>query len=233
LDIFGPLFGSQANVLKNNIAYVPPVVVEADYMSFEDLNNGHGFNATAISTYDLASNWKKLDNVKTSTSGDIDSSYAFVLCDDIIPVSPDRGRKYTKGPAPKATAINNIGRTSKRSFPKKTDKPEWTRKCHLCQFPDHLIANCPENPRRISEKVMIAIGDADEADEDAIYDSAFMCCDEHDELITLFSATEVILDNAAGRPVFKSRQLLDNVQTITPYRIEGVDVNSNGIVVRS
>jgi hypothetical protein len=51
-------------------------------------------------------------------------------------------------------------------------------------------------------------------------------------LITLFSATEVILDNAAGIPVFKSRQLLENVQTITPYRIGGVDVNSNGIVVK-
>ena len=53
LDIFGPLFGSQANVLKNNIAYVPPTVVEADYMPFEDPNNGHGFNATAIATLKL------------------------------------------------------------------------------------------------------------------------------------------------------------------------------------
>jgi hypothetical protein len=67
-----------------------------------DALRGIAFPGTLKQAYDFASNWKKLDNVKTSTSGDIDSSYAFVLCDDIIPVSPDRGRKYTKRPVSKA-----------------------------------------------------------------------------------------------------------------------------------
>jgi hypothetical protein len=48
------MFGAQANVLKNNVAYVPPAVVEADFMPVEDPGGGgHGFNATAIATLRL------------------------------------------------------------------------------------------------------------------------------------------------------------------------------------
>ena len=45
----------------------------------------------------------------------------------------------------------------------------------------------------------------------------------------LFSPTEVLLDNQAGRSIFKNRSLLSNVSNVTPFYIGGIDGGSRGL----
>ena len=45
----------------------------------------------------------------------------------------------------------------------------------------------------------------------------------------LFSPTEVLLDNQAGRSIFKNRSLLSNVSNVTPFFISGFDGGSRGL----
>ena len=47
--------------------------------------------------------------------------------------------------------------------------------------------------------------------------------------MVLFSPTEVLLDNQAGRSIFKNRSLLSNVSNVTPFYIGGIDGGSRGL----
>jgi nitrogen fixation protein len=83
---------------------------------------------------------------------------------------------------------------------------------------------------------MVAIGEDDEADDD-IYDVTLMTKDEHSPAdasgpVVLFSDTEVLLDNQAGRSVFRNPGLLTDLRKLkTPIYIGGVDGSSKGIRV--
>ena len=72
----------------------------------------------------------------------------------------------------------------------------------------HLYRNCPDNPDRVKDsEVLLATGEDDSADDD-VYDSTVYLIEDgkiDDGLDTskdaiFSSATEVLLDNQAGRP---------------------------------
>jgi Reverse transcriptase (RNA-dependent DNA polymerase) len=79
---------------------------------------------------------------------------------------------------------------------------------------------------------MIAAGEDDTGDED-FYDSAAFTINDVDENSDagniFFTATEVLLDNQAGRSIFKNRSLLSNVCAVRPFYIGGIDGGSRGL----
>jgi hypothetical protein len=81
---------------------------------------------------------------------------------------------------------------------------------------------------------MIAAGEDDAADEDAYDSAAFMITDtpettrDRGSSMVRFSTIEVLLDNQAGRSIFKNRFLLSNVSNVTPFYI-GIDGGSRGL----
>ena len=44
-----------------------------------------------------------------------------------------------------------------------------------------------------------------------------------------FNATKVLLDNQAGRSIFKNRSLLRNICAVVPFYIDGIDGGSRGL----
>jgi hypothetical protein len=82
---------------------------------------------------------------------------------------------------------------------------------------------------------MIAVGEDDTADDDVYDSAAFMITDspettrDRDSNMVLFSPTEVLLDNQAGRSIVKNRSLLSNVSNVTPFYIGGIDGGSRGL----
>ena len=68
---------------------------------------------------------------------------------------------------------------------------------------------------------MIAMGEdetTDIIDEDAYHSSAYIISDEASSSI-FFTATEVLLDNQAGRSIFKNRDLLFDLGIVKPFYI--------------
>jgi hypothetical protein len=120
-----------------------------------------------------------------------------------------------------------------------TSATQETRTCRGCFVKGHLYRNCPDNPNRApaeDTKIMIAAGEDDAADEDVYDSTAFMITDttktarDNDSCsMVLFSPTEVLLDNQAGRSIFKNRSLLSNVSNVTPFYIGGIDGASRGL----
>jgi predicted lactoylglutathione lyase len=84
--------------------------------------------------------------------------------------------------------------------------------------------------------MIAAAGEDDLADEDVYDSSAFMIGDSyahrHEESsVIFFAATDVLLDNQAGRSIFKNRSLLSNVRAVKPFYIGGIDGGSRGLRV--
>ena len=82
---------------------------------------------------------------------------------------------------------------------------------------------------------MIATGEDDAAGED-IYNSAayIMITDALEKRLdsmVLFSRTEVLLDNQAGRSIFKNKFLLCNDSAVAPFYIGGIDGGSRGLCI--
>jgi hypothetical protein len=84
---------------------------------------------------------------------------------------------------------------------------------------------------------MVAIGEDHDADDD-LYDVTLMTT-EHSPTdasgpVVLFSDTEVLLDNQAGRSVFRNARLLTDTRRLErPICIGGVDGSSKGIRVET
>jgi hypothetical protein len=86
-------------------------------------------------------------------------------------------------------------------------------------------------------KIMIAaVAEDDAADENVYNYAAFIIIDTTETTrdkdsckIVFFSPTEVLLDNQAGRSVFKNRSLLSNVSNVTLFYIDGIDGGSRGL----
>ena len=101
----------------------------------------------------------------------------------------------------------------------------------------NLYRNCPDNPDRVKDsEVLLATGEDDSAD-DEVYDSKVYLIedgntDDGSDTIKdaiFFSATEVLLDNQAGRSIFKNRPLLHNTSAVAPLYIGGIDSTSRGL----
>lgn len=76
---------------------------------------------------------------------------------------------------------------------------------------------------------MLAAGEDDDAD---IFGSTYMVKDnESGGSIILFSDTEVLLDNQAGRSIFRNRDLLTDVKAVKPFYIGGIDGGSRGLCI--
>ena len=85
-------------------------------------------------------------------------------------------------------------------------------------------------------KVIIASGEDEDADEDVYDSAAFIIADViyHQQAlrttsVLLCSATEVLLDNQAGRSNSNNRSLLSNVSTVEPFYISGIDGEFRGV----
>lgn len=100
------------------------------------------------------------------------------------------------------------------------------------------VSQLPRHPDRVStkeSKILIAAGEDEIADED-VYDSTVFVIEDTDAAVTmtetidavLFSATDVLLDNQAGRSIFKNGSLLRNLSAVTPFYIGGIDGGSRG-----
>jgi hypothetical protein len=74
---------------------------------------------------------------------------------------------------------------------------------------------------------VIAAAEDDAADDDKYKSAAFMITDttyttrDRNSSMVLSSPAEVLLDNQAGRSIFKNRSLLSNVGKFTPFYIAG------------
>jgi hypothetical protein len=81
--------------------------------------------------------------------------------------------------------------------------------------------------------VMVATGEDDKADDDLYDSSAFIINDTGNAASSsiFFTATEVLLDNQAGRSIFKNKNLLSNVSSIRPFYIGGIDGESEGLCI--
>ena len=83
---------------------------------------------------------------------------------------------------------------------------------------------------------MLTTGEDDSADDD-VYDSKVYLIedgntDDGSDAIKdaiFFSVTEVLLDNQAGRSIFKNRPLLHNTSAVGPFYIGGIDSTSRGL----
>ncbi len=111
-------------------------------------------------------------------------------------------------------------------------KVPWVerRACRICGVIGHIQKNCPDEVA--PSTTLITTGEEDEDDEEVTYyhSDIFMMCEQCEPVF--FSSTGMVFDNAAGRSVFKSKDLLTDIKTLpTPYRIGGVDANSGGLVV--
>ena len=81
---------------------------------------------------------------------------------------------------------------------------------------------------------MIALGEdetTDTIDEDVYHSSAYIISDEASSSIS-FTAAEVLLDNQAGRSIFKNNDLLSDVGIVKPFYIGGIDGGSRGLCIR-
>ena len=112
-----------------------------------------------------------------------------------------------------------------------------TRTCRGCLVKGHIFRNCPHNPERSpagNSKVMIARGEDDIVDED-VYDSpAYIINDisSQESSSVFFTATKVLLDNQAGRSIFKNKDLLSNISAVKPFYISGIDGESRGLCIQ-
>ena len=107
------------------------------------------------------------------------------------------------------------------------------RTCRFCLKRGHLQRDCPDNVHLA--EVLIAVGEDDDADEDAeAYEATFMVSDGDASMTAtvLFSDYEVLLDNQAGRSIFRNAKLVDDRQVLAkPLFIGGIDGTSKGIRV--
>ena len=101
----------------------------------------------------------------------------------------------------------------------------------------HLYRNCPDNSNRVKDsEVLLATGEDESADDD-VYDSTVYLIEngniddgsDTSKDAIFFSATEVLLDNQAGRSIFKNRSLLHYTSAVGPFYIGGIDSTSRGL----
>jgi hypothetical protein len=195
-----------------------------------DLENGavqgRAFPQSLAAAWTLASSWK-VKSTSGAKSGERGMESVFTLADInsapraptvIKPTGGARGGRGGRG--------DGVGRGRGASGRGGNGKFVERRTCRGCFQKGHLWRDCPDNIE--SDKVMVATGEEDECDEEAMYDVNLVTEDmQH----VLFTHTEVLLDNQAGSGLFKNKDLLTDHSTTTPYRIGGIDSEGTPLVV--
>lgn len=207
-----------------------------------DATLGRAFPPTLHAAWSVSSGWKTA-NVKTSGSSDLQS--VFVLADDFT-AGPTSSKSATSGQQTKQAGRFTPGNKKQplqSTIAQPARKPSnvttaETRTCRGCLVKGHIYRNCPDNPQRSptpETKVMIARGEDDAADED-IFDSppTFIINEtsSQESSSIFFTATEVLLDNQAGRSIFKNKDLLSDVTSVKPFYIGGIDGDSRGLCIQ-
>ena len=180
-----------------------------------DATLGRAFPQTLHAAWSVASGWK---TASTKIAGGSDMQSVFVLADEVTKLKSSKGNKK-----PKPLSRDPLPGAQKPS----ANPAAETRTCRGCLVKGHILRDCPP-------KVMIAMGEdetTDTIDEDAYDSSAYITSDEASCKI-FFTATEVLLDNQAGRSIFKNRDLLSDVGIVKPFYIGGIDGGSRGLCIR-
>ena len=182
-----------------------------------DATLGREFPQTLHKAWTVASAWK---SASTKIAGGSDMNSVFVLADDARSNDAAAGRgskQASRQYLPAQRHGRGVDSLQRLPSPQATKRPALsaggqaeTRTCRGCLRKGHLWKDCPDN---ISDSgtsnVMLAAGEDDDAD---IFGSTFMVKDnESGGSIILFSDTEVLLDNQAGRSIFRNRDLLTDV----------------------
>jgi len=194
-----------------------------------DAVKGIDMPATMKDVYDQASAFKT-KAVKISADGNLVS--VFVTASEIKPMPSHVKARIIGGARSSPVPAKSAAVAAAVPAGEITDR----RRCHLCKQTGHLIANCPNNRRRDPDHTLLAIGSEDDMDDfgmcDDAYLSTFVCntCDA--DTITLFTPTEIVLDNAAGgRGVFMNPNLVSDMATVRSYRMGGVNASAGGLVI--
>lgn len=202
-----------------------------------DAARGNELPKTLHAAWTIASNWKMVDTKKAATSQGMQS--VFVLADDFTSHGGKEqqsgrggrgGKGQGKGGGRGGRGGRGAGRTNYQGKGGRGSRSE-TRTCRGCLIQGHLYAQCPNNPDKVdleTSKAMVAVGDEDDQDEEAIYDANFVVSTE--ERI-LFTPSEVLLDNQAGSSLFHNPDLVSDVHDIRPYQLGGIDGQSGGLKV--
>ena len=198
-----------------------------------DATLGRAFPQTLHAAWSVASGWKTA-NVKIAGGSDMHS--VFVLADEAS--GPSSSKPHHTGRSQSNTKKAQAVPSNPPPGPRKPASlpAVETRTCRGCFVKGHIYRDCPDNPKREStqdSKVMLAIGKDDKADDDLYDSSAFIINDTDDTASSsiFFTTTEVLLDNQAGRSIFKNKNLLSNVRAIRPFYIGGIDGASRGLCI--
>jgi hypothetical protein len=136
----------------------------------------------------------------------------------------------------------NWGRTNEKAVPlgspaankDRGTSSDWVeyRTCRICCKKGHIQRDCPDipvsRPKEAAYAAMAAVGELDEADEEAEYDACFMMASsgKREDRVSdkiFFVDIEVLLDNQASQSVFKNATMLYGVKDIIPYYLGGID----------
>ena len=201
---------------------------------------GRAFPETLTKAWTVASTWKTT-NTKLNEASDMQS--VFICADDVrgeVRIkSAGRGFAQGRGGPQRgagrgpgfSTEITNRG--TARTLPSQKTATE-TRTCRGCLKKGHLQMDCPDNLKsseRHSAMIAAAIGEDDE--HDASYDNVYMINHSSvDHAFVLFTDSDVLLDNQAGRSIFKNADLLSDRRAIDPFYIGGIDGTSRGLCIQ-
>ena len=196
-----------------------------------DAVKGIDMPATMKDVYDQASAFKT-KAVKISADGNLVS--VFVTASEIKPMPSHVKARIIGGARSSPVPVKSAAAAA--TVPASEVISSDRRRCHLCKQTGHLIANCPNNRRRDPDHTLLAIGGEDDMDEfgmcDDAYLSTFVCNTCDTDTITLFTPTEIVLDNAAGgRGVFMNPNLVSDMATVRSYRMGGVNASAGGLVI--
>lgn len=105
------------------------------------------------------------------------------------------------------------------------------RTCRFCMKKGHLQKDCPDNDARSSVALLAGKRTRDADDEEAAYESSFSTgsymadCGSD----SIFHDHEVLLDNQAGRSVFRCSGLLSDIKPVTPWKLSGIVGGGNDL----
>lgn len=189
------------------------------------------FPATLIRAWTVASSWKTT-SPKITASSDMQS--VFVCADDVRDdTKGNRGGGRGSGSGRGGRGAGRGASTDAANRGAPTGVSKETRTCRGCLVKGHVYKDCPDNLKSVERPaaMVAAIGEDDEADspDDNVY-VIHRSSDDH--TFVMFSDTDVLLDNQAGRSIFKNRALLTDIAEINPFFIGGIDGTSRGLRIK-
>ena len=202
---------------------------------------GQPYPATVAAAWRLAMDWVKADGVAVTESqpifmttprdgdGKNKGSKARARGDGKADRGGRGGRAGRGGrgrgnPRQRGGAVTRSGTVPASASRDTANGGEEKRTCRFCLKKGHLQKDCPDNDTSSSSAMLTGKRDRDVEDDDAAYESAYSSGSymANCGVESIFHDWEVLLDNQAGRSVFRCRNLLKNVVTITPWALSGI-----------